>query len=176
MLYADKAALETRTKVRLLSIRERELELYVRNCRAVGNVSSIMAGAAFMGLLYTGKKAYFENANVLAQGLYVFGLTSTLCLGLELVMATTAITMLGPGLALRGPDGSMNSAVDGILVEFELISRILNVNIQVFLATGAAFAFLDASPNLFCSILVSFLMYACYRRANRCQAAPSLPP
>lgn len=36
-----------------------------------------------MGLLYTGKKAYFENANVLAQGLYVFGLTSTLCLGLE---------------------------------------------------------------------------------------------
>jgi hypothetical protein len=123
-------------------------------------------------------------------------------------MATTAITMLGPGLALRGPDGSMNrcaraplspghdgtraharllrsplpailsarqtsfpivlallhprpypvprlanqysfslilapthphptptpnrSAVDGILIEFELVSRILNVSIQVW--------------------------------------------
>jgi hypothetical protein len=29
-------------QVRLLSIRERELDLYVRNCRTVGNVSSIM--------------------------------------------------------------------------------------------------------------------------------------
>ena len=31
MLYADKAALENRTKLRLIAIRERELELYTRN-------------------------------------------------------------------------------------------------------------------------------------------------
>jgi hypothetical protein len=41
------------------------------------------AGVAFMGLLYTGKKAYFINANILVQALYVTGLTSTMCLGLE---------------------------------------------------------------------------------------------
>mmetsp|Transcript_18981 Transcript_18981/g.57388 ORF Transcript_18981/g.57388 Transcript_18981/m.57388 type:complete len:159 (+) Transcript_18981:241-717(+) len=85
----------------------------------------------------------------------------------RLVLATTAITMLGPGLALRGPDGSMNCAVDGILVEFELVSRILNANVQVFLATGGAFAFLNASPSLFCSFLLSALSYLCYRMMNQ---------
>ena len=73
MLYADKAALENRTKaqrrrlsagtssrspavtanpavqVRLLAIRERELELYVNNCRTMGMVSAIFSGLGFFG-------------------------------------------------------------------------------------------------------------------------------
>ena len=36
-----------------------------------------------MGILYTGKMDYFKESNVLAQSLYVCGLTSTLCLALE---------------------------------------------------------------------------------------------
>ena len=47
MLYADKAALENRTKLRLIAIRERELELYTRNCRTVGTVTALMSGIAF---------------------------------------------------------------------------------------------------------------------------------
>lgn len=33
MLYADKLALANRARVRMLEIRDRELELYVRNSR-----------------------------------------------------------------------------------------------------------------------------------------------
>lgn len=51
MLYADKAALENRTKVKLLSIRERELTLYTNNCRMVGTVSALMAGIAYSALV-----------------------------------------------------------------------------------------------------------------------------
>ena len=40
MLYADKAALENRTKLRLLAIRERELALYTKNCFTIGTVSA----------------------------------------------------------------------------------------------------------------------------------------
>ena len=87
MLYADKAALENRTKVRarricvprtgragrwrlaavqrrptggccapqvrLLGIRERELELYVKNCRTLGNIAAIIAGMTFTGFVCT---------------------------------------------------------------------------------------------------------------------------
>jgi len=62
---------------------------------------------------------------------YIIHWANPLCCLRRLVMATTAITMLGPGLALRGPDGSMNLAVDGILFEFELLYRLLNLTIQV---------------------------------------------
>ena len=53
MLYADKAALENRTKVKLLAIRERELTLYTNNCRTVGTVSALMAGIAYSALVRT---------------------------------------------------------------------------------------------------------------------------
>ena len=50
-LYADKAALENRTKVRLLAIRERELTLYTNNCRTIGTVAAVMAGLAQSALV-----------------------------------------------------------------------------------------------------------------------------
>lgn len=122
MLYADKAALENRTKVRLLAIRERELVLYTQNCRAVGTVAALMAGIAYSATIYT-KMEYFHDSSWLIQTFYTLFLTVCMSLSLSTVMSTTAISMLGPGLALRGPDGSMHSAVDGILIEFKYISR-----------------------------------------------------
>lgn len=122
MLYADKAALENRTKVRLLAIRERELVLYTQNCRAVGTVAALMAGIAYSGIIYT-KMEYYQDSSWLIQTFYTLSLTVCMSLSLSTVMSTTAISMLGPGLALRGPDGSMHSAVDGILIEFKSISR-----------------------------------------------------
>ena len=50
MLYADKAALENRTKLRLLAIRERELTLYTQNCLTIGTVAALMAGLAYSSL------------------------------------------------------------------------------------------------------------------------------
>ena len=51
MLYADKAALENRTKLRLLAIRERELTLYTQNCFTIGTVAALMAGLAYSSLV-----------------------------------------------------------------------------------------------------------------------------
>ena len=43
-------------------------------------------------------------------------------MGFELiaVLNSTLCSMLGPGLALRGPDGSMHRAVDGLMLEYRL--------------------------------------------------------
>ena len=113
MLYADKAALENRTKVKLLTIRERELTLYTNNCRTVGTVSALMAGIAYSALIYT-KMAYFQESHLVQQFLYICGLVTCMCLSCAM-FGTTMLTMLGPGKALRGPDGSMHAAVDGML-------------------------------------------------------------
>ena len=55
MLYADKAALENRTKLRLLAIRERELSLYTQNCFTIGTVSALMAGLGYSSLVRMGR-------------------------------------------------------------------------------------------------------------------------
>ena len=72
MLYADKAALENRTKLRLLAIRERELTLYTQNCFTIGTVSALMAGLAYSSLLYT-KMDYFQDATPFVQTMYLLG-------------------------------------------------------------------------------------------------------
>ena len=130
MLYADKAALENRTKVKLLSIRERELALYTNNCRTVGTVSALMAGIAYSALIYT-KMAYFQESPLFQQFFYICGLVMVMCLSLRNVFGTTMLTMLGPGKALRGPDGSMHSAVDGMLDSFEGIVKVQHLSIYV---------------------------------------------
>ena len=149
MLYADKAALESRTKLLLLAIRERELTLYTQNCFTIGTVSALMAGLAYSSLLYT-KMDYFQDATPFVQTMYLLGNVVSMYLALRAMTGTTMIAMFGPGKvrawcprpcaaplasrapgsldseaahrqALRGPDGSMHETVDGMLEEFEKV-------------------------------------------------------
>jgi hypothetical protein len=96
MLYADKAALENRTKLRLLAIRERELTLYTQNCFTIGTVSALMAGLAYSSLLYT-KMDYFQDASAFVQAMYVLGNVVSMYLALRAMTGTTMIAMFGPG-------------------------------------------------------------------------------
>lgn len=157
MLYADKAALENRTKVKLLSVRERELTLYTNNCRTVGTVSALMAGIAYSALIYT-KMAYFQESNLFVQFLYICGLVACMCLSLRNVFGTTMLTMLGPGKALRGPDGSMHSAVDGMLDSFEGIVYVQHLSIYSFMATTMVYSWTAATMGVVPMIIMGALI------------------
>ena len=104
MLYADKAALENRTKLRLLAIRERELTLYTQNCFTIGTVSALMAGLAYSSLLYT-KMDYFQDATAFVQAMYVMGNVISMYLALRAMTGTTMIAMFGPGKVRIACDG-----------------------------------------------------------------------
>lgn len=169
MLYADKAALENRTKVKLLAIRERELTLYTNNCRTVGTVSALMAGIAYSALIYT-KMAYFQESSVIQQFFYISGLTVCMGLSLRNVLGTTLLTMLGPGKALRGPDGSMHSAVDGMLDSFEGIVIVQHLTIYTFMVTTIAYSWGAATSSVITSVLLTLLVvsvtYTMYIRSR----------
>ena len=96
MLYADKAALESRTKLLLLAIRERELTLYTQNCSTISIVSALMAGLAYSSLLYT-KFDYFQDATPFVQSMYLLGNVVSMYLALRAMTGTTMIAMFGPG-------------------------------------------------------------------------------
>ena len=59
-----------------------------------------------------------SEASYVLKLLYLLVTTTAMCLELIAVMNTTLLSMMGPGLALRGPDGSMHPAVDGMMEEY----------------------------------------------------------
>jgi hypothetical protein len=128
-----------------------------QNCRTVGTVSSLMGGIAYTGLIYT-KMAYFQQSSLLQQFLYITGLVVCMGLSLRNVFGTTMLTMLGPGKALRGPDGSMHSAVDGMLDAFEGIVIVQHLTIYSFMATAVVYTWGAASMSIVASILLSLVV------------------
>jgi hypothetical protein len=107
--------------------------------------------------IYT-KMAYFQESRTWEQLFYVTGLVCVMCLSLRNVFGTTMLTMLGPGKALRGPDGSMHSAVDGMLDAFEGIIRVQHLSIYVFIVTVFFYSWGAASNDWLCSVSLSALL------------------
>ena len=111
---ADKRALETNLQVSLLKIREKELQFYTQNCIAIGTQAALLSGFAYNGIIQVDIPS---DASDWLKTMYLC--VTTMAMGFELiaVLNSTLCSMLGPGLALRGPDGSMHSAVDGLMLE-----------------------------------------------------------
>lgn len=115
MLFADKRALQTNLKVGLLEIREKELNFYTTNCTHLGFLSSVFAGFASAALM-----THVPKTPVMLHAAYL--LITCAALGLQLcsLVSTTLLAMVAPGLALRGPDGSMNVAIDSMIGEYRV--------------------------------------------------------
>ena len=142
MLYADKRALETNLKVNLLAIREKELNYYAQNCLAVGTQAALLAGFAYSGLTQV---AIPLDSDYVLKLLYLITTTTAMCLELIAVMSTTLLAMMGPGLALRGPDGSMHPAVDGMMDEYKQAYLNFFLGLIAFHLSAAIFGWLTFS-------------------------------
>jgi len=159
MLQADKDVVEARTAVNILSIREKELALYTRNTNLLGTVSAIMAGIGYFGLIYV-KMGYYRVSGPISQFFYVNGLTISMCLALRNLLGTTLIAVMGPGLALRGGQGSMHRAIDNVIVELETVTNTLHHSIYCFMFTLIAYSWGGASPHWLCSIALTAIAIA----------------
>ncbi|KAL1530506.1 hypothetical protein AB1Y20_001407 [Prymnesium parvum] len=166
MLFADKRALETNLKVNLLAIREKELNYYTQNCLAVCTQSALLAGFAYSGLTQV---AIPEDAGYVLKLLYLIVTTTAMCLELIAVMNTTLLSMMGPGLALRGPDGSMHPAVEGMVIEYNTAYICFVLGLIAFHFSAALFAWLMFTWGVafFVSSCVVSSLYMLMRYASR---------
>lgn len=113
MIAADKEALQSQLKQRSLQIREKELNFFTENFTGIGTQSALLAGFAFDAL--TGVDT--TESHWIPAMLFSFFCTAAMCFNLICVCNCTFCSMCGPGLALRGPDGSMHEAVEGMQAE-----------------------------------------------------------
>mmetsp|Transcript_25781 Transcript_25781/g.60183 ORF Transcript_25781/g.60183 Transcript_25781/m.60183 type:complete len:248 (-) Transcript_25781:565-1308(-) len=164
MLYADKRALETNLKVSLLAIREKELNFYVSNCQSIGTQAAMLAGFAFAGLM----QPLPPEPEVL-RVLFLMSTVSALGLQLVTVVTTTLLSMLAPGLALRGPDGAMHAAVDGMIDEYRLgfytfLFGLLFIHGAAIFFVWLAFPLMEAVVLTTCLMFSLFMMYRYIRK------------
>ena len=111
MLAADKLLLRSTVKQRAIQLREKELTLFNENFNAVGTQSAVLAGFAmtsFAEIDLPHNAFYAQKAF-----LHIFVVTSV-CANLLCTACTTFVSVWGSGKALRGKDGSMDQAVDGM--------------------------------------------------------------
>lgn len=88
---------------------------------------------------------------------------TTMAMGFELiaVLNSTLCSMLGPGLALRGPDGSMHRAVDGLMLEYRLTFLFFTMGLIAFHGSALLFAWLEFSWPVRDQVVVSHVVSHC---------------
>lgn len=105
MLAADKLVLERNLKLQSLRIREKELEFFTTSLSSYGTLSALQASFVFGGIAYVRIPL---NPQPVLHALYF--LFCFLCLWFHIlnIFVSTLVAIMGPGLALRGPDGSVH--------------------------------------------------------------------
>ncbi len=142
MLYADKRNLEVNLQVALLSIRDKELVFYQQNLMAMGTQAALIAGFAYNGIIMT---AFPPDANLFSKGAFLCTAIAAMSLELMTVGGTMYASIYGPNLALRGPDGSMHRAVDGMLVEYKLAFILFASGLVLFVISTCFFSMVQFS-------------------------------
>jgi len=175
MLFADKNALRTQLKVNMLRIRERELTYYTNNCLAISTSSALLAGFAWYGLT---EVPFDSNAGPVTQTMYL--VVTTLIMGLELltVVNATLCAILGPGLALRGPDGSMHNAVNGMMTHYRFTLLCFALGLVCFMLSALLYAWMqfDWTLHLPMSLLIVYFLFRVYLYYARIYKRFRLPP
>jgi hypothetical protein len=105
----------------------------------VGTQAALLAGFAYSGLTQV---AIPHERSYILKLMYLLVTTSAMCFELIAVLNTTLLSMMGPGLALRGPDGSMHPAVDGMMVEYRTAYYSFVLGLIFFHLSAALFSWL----------------------------------
>ena len=161
MLAAEKAQLQGNLAQDIIRIRERELQFYAESLNSIATVGALLAGISFsmffdmwnwdmFGENYTPPLAHIMdisralqswNAAVWIQQflflLQCWCTLATITTNLMLVQNCIVTNIAGTGLALRGPDGSVNRSLTHMRRELRRAARLLHRGLSYLAMTIA---------------------------------------
>lgn len=174
MLAADKLLLQSEVKQRAINLRERELKLFNSNFSAVGTQSAIMAGFTLTSFV----EIDLPPERVFAKSVLHFFITTSICVNFLCVAMVMFVTVWGSGKALRGQDGSMDYAVDGMNGERTFIFTCFALGVLATLGClfSASWVLMEEQIALVASILILGTMYMVGSEARRIRNLFWVPP
>lgn len=114
MLSAENVALENRAIRLMLQIREKELNYITNKYTALGTQSALIGGFSLTSLT---SLSFSHSISPSIRWLFFLFSSLSLSSSLSCILNATFVTVWGPGLALRGPRGSMAKAYYGMIRE-----------------------------------------------------------
>lgn len=129
MLAADKLQLQSALKQQATALKEKEFHLHHSNLMTVGTQAAVLAAldvTMFIEFQPAPDEAwqhmlsyspYFIFVPRALKFVYYILIVKALSSNIAVVANTTTLSLNSTGLALRGPDGSMMSATDGLYEE-----------------------------------------------------------
>lgn len=127
MLAADKLQLQSTLKQQATALKEKEFNLHHGNFMTVGTQAAVLAGLDVTMFIEFQPPPNDEWAFVIIprtlKFIYYVLITAAFCANILVVAQTTILSVIGASLALRGPDGSMMTATDGLYHERSTVFR-----------------------------------------------------
>jgi len=162
MLAADKSVLEATIRQSATSLKEKEFLLHHENLMTVGTQAAVLAGFTVTALIEFGPP---EHANRFLKFCYYNMVMLSLSANILCVVKTTCLSVVGTGLAMRGPEGSVARAVDGIFKLRQNVFLLFGVGMMSLLFMGIFGSWLILGTfSAVCSTLVfSSAVYATFR-------------
>lgn len=174
MLAADKLQLQSAMKQQAVSLKEKEFNLHHSNFMTVGTQAAVLAGLDITMLIeFSPRDAVNHEYNRILQLIYYTMITAAFCMNLRVVAQTTLLSVLGAGLALRGPDGSMMTATDALYQERKVVFGCFAFGLAltigaVLVAVGLL---LHWEAACCCQLVASVSCYQIYSQYARVQRA-----
>lgn len=149
MYKASQQALAQETNLQLVSIRQSEIDYYVAVMTTLGTQAALIGGFTY-GLFTLTEESEEEWAGACAAAYHVF---SGVCIAasVHVIIVTLLLTILGPGLALNGPVGSMAKAAEAMRSELDEV--VLAFFIMIFGFTASTIMSFWTVMNLTASII-----------------------
>lgn len=122
MNRANQSALMQETNIGLLEIRQSELEYHIRVNEALGIQAAFLAGFTYNVFTRHEKYEDYEYAQGVQDVYWVFS-SATIACAIHVIIITMALQVLGPGLALNGPVGSITRANEHLRKEQRSLVR-----------------------------------------------------
>lgn len=158
MIQASKEELEMELQVSFMEIRKREMNFYTGNCRALGTQAALFAAFSYSGISVH-LPDYRSDA---LKAVYLVFVICAMGFAFTAMINSMMASMLGPGYALRGPEGSYHHATEAIMYEYKLVAINLLLSMNMFYF--AAFAYIFLAFDLALSIPAFILMGLAYER------------
>eukprot|EP00937_MAST-01D_sp_MAST-1D-sp2_P007504 g7504.t1 len=166
MLAADKLLLQSNLKQRTIQLREKELNLFNNNFAAVGTQAAVLAGFTITCLI---EITIPQNPNYVVKSMLHLYAVLSICANLMCVTLATMVSVWGSGMALRGKDGSMGAAVDGMIEERNAIFGAFGFGLVANLLSVLSAAWLLMSPEIavVATVVISTTIFKIVGHARR---------
>ena len=170
MLAADKDRLVARLKQNALTLRQKELEYYVERYSNITTQASILAGFAFDSLVELDITEAMEQT-LTDRGLhwmqtaYYISASMTMAFALYTLCVSAFATVYGHRLALQGPQGSHDVAVETLRHESVLIFVAFGLSLVSMIVCACAMAVIAFGPGAAaaCAVFMTSLLAQAWR-------------